>query len=194
MKSKKLGRKGLWYKIKDIGILLQRNFKVELTTILCGILWMTISKNYPNAVQSIEYYCSDNRCSGIVSFLAIAIGIYVSVWSIFATSASKINEEILKNKIEGQLFGVIALGIFESLITIAFCVFIPNIFAQYTNFFLVFTTLSSISFIKFLVMLLRVTKLNLKFIVAEIDEQSRKDTEFLTKIDEIYNRMINSKK
>ena len=43
-------------------------------------------------------------------------------------------------------------------------------------------------------MLLRVTKLNLKFIVAEIDEQSRKDTEFLTKIDEIYNRMINSKK
>ncbi len=194
MKSKKFGWKDLWYKIKDIGVFLQKNFKAELTTILFSILWVANSENYPNILQSIEYYFSDDRCSGIVSFLSIAIGIYVTVWSIFATSASKINEEILKDKIEDQLFGVIALGIFESLSTVAFCVFIPNAFTQYTNFFLVLSILSSISFIKFLVMLLRITKLNLKFIVMEIDEQNRKDTELLTKIDEIYNRIINSQK
>lgn len=52
MKSKKLGRKGLWYKIKDIGILLQRNFKIELNYYF---MWYTLD----------DYFKELSQCSTI---------------------------------------------------------------------------------------------------------------------------------
>lgn len=194
MKLKKFGMKGLWYSTKSIASLFQKNCKLELAVILLGVFLIIFSENHPKILQFLEYYFSDSRCSGIVSYLAIAIGIYATVWSVFATSVSKINEQILKEKIEGQLFLVISVGIFESLIAVIFSVFIPSIFSLYTSIFLILATLASVSFIKFMIMLLRITNINMKFIVKEIDEQNRRNTELSTRIDEIYQSIIKERK
>lgn len=194
MKLKKFGTKGLWYSTKSIASLFQKNCKLELVVILLGVFLIIFSENHPKILQFLEYYFSDSRCSGIVSYLAIAIGIYATVWSVFATSVSKINEQILKEKIEGQLFLVISVGIFESLIAVIFCVFIPSIFSLYKSIFLILAMLASVSFIKFIIMLLRITNINMKFIVKEIDEQNRRNTELSIRIDEIYQSIIKERK
>lgn len=171
-----------------------RNCKLELSITLLGVLWIISSKNYPTVLQILKKYLSDDRCAGIVSYLTITIGIYVTVWSIFATSAAKINEELLKKKVEGQLFFVIILALFETFISIILVVFIPDVFSIYTNLLLIFILLASISFIKFIILLMRLTKVNIGFIVKEIDEQKQQHTELLVKIDELYQRITKTAK
>ena len=75
---------------------------------------MNLSWRIPGADQTLAGYFSESRYSGIVGFASVVIGIYVTVWSIFATSASKINAELLKNKVEGQLFFLIGVGLAEA--------------------------------------------------------------------------------
>lgn len=190
MKLKQTGKKGPWCSIFTNVVI---NCKTELVFGISWIIWMSLSSKTPAVTQAMNQYFNDNRCSGIISFLAIVVGIYVTVWSIFSTSAEKISEELLKKKVEGQLFFLIIVGLFESLTAIFVCVFVPNIYIAYADSLFVLVTLSLISFVKFVIILLMITKLNIRYIVEEIDSQKRHDTELLVKIDEIYQRVIEKK-
>lgn len=139
-------------------------------------------------------YFDGSRCSGIASVASVVIGIYVTVWSIFATSASKINAELLRNKVEGQLFFLIGVGLTEAFIIIVLCVFIPYKISHYHELVALFTSLMLISFLKFLILIMIITKLNIKYIVQEIDTQNTINTEMQVKVDEIYQRIVNGKK
>lgn len=190
MKLIQSGKKGLWCSLFTNIV---KNCKMELVFGICGIMWIAFSSKFPVVTQAVNQYFSDNRCSGIISFLAIVVGIYVTVWSIFSTSAGKINEELLKKRVEGQLFFLIEVGLFESLAAIFICVFVPSIYIAYADSLLVLVTLALISFVKFVIILLLITKLNIRYIVNEIDSQKRNNTELLVKIDEIYQRVIEKK-
>ena len=181
-------------KVKSIISFAGKNCKLELLIILLGILWMNLSWRIPGANQTLAGYFSESRYSGIAGFASVVIGIYVTVWSIFATSASKINAELLKNKVEGQLFFLIGVGLAEAFMATILCVFVPCEIPYYTEMMALFTVLTSVSFVKFVILIMMITKLNIKYIVQEIDEQSAKCTEARVKLDEIYQRTVDGEK
>ena len=116
-----------------------------------------------------------------------------TIWSIYATSASKINDELLKNKVEGQLFFLIGVGLTESFVATVLCVFVPYEIPHYAEIMTLFTVLTSVSFVKFIVLIMMTTKVNIKYIIQEIDEKNAIYTEMQIKLDEIYQRAIGEK-
>lgn len=194
MKLINSGKKGLLSKVNYFISFVWKNCKLELLIIVLAILWMNLSWRIPGADQTLAGYFSESRYSGIAGFASVVIGIYVTVWSIFSTSASKINAELLKNKVEGQLFFLIGVGLAEAFITTILCVFVPCEIPHYTEMMALFTVFTSVSFVKFVILIMMITKLNIKYIVQEIDEQNAKCTEAQVKLDEIYQRTIDGEK
>jgi len=190
----KSGMRDLLSKGRTIISMVWKNCKSEVMVVILLILWINLSWRIPNANQILKEYFTESRCSGIAGFASIVIGIYVTIWSIFATSVSKINAELLKNKVEGQLFFIIAVGLTESLLTTVLCVFVPSNLPYYPELMAFFTILVTTSFIKFVILVMMITKLNIKYIVQEIDEQNSKWTNAQVKLDEIYHRIVENKK
>lgn len=190
----KSGMRGLLSKGRTIISMVWKNCKSEVMVVILLILWINLSWRIPNANQILKEYFTESRCSGIAGFASIVIGIYVTIWSIFATSVSKINAKLLKNKVEGQLFFIIAVGLTESLLTTVLCVFVPSNLPYYPELMAFFTILVTTSFIKFVILVMMITKLNIKYIVQEIDEQNSKWTNAQVKLDEIYHRIVENKK
>lgn len=154
---------------------------------------MNLCWHFTGPTKVLADYFVESRCSGIAGVASVVIGIYVTVWSIFATSASKINAELLKIKVEGQLFFLIGIGLTEAFITTVLCVFIPQEIPYYTELITLFTALTSASFLKFVILIMMITKLNIKYIVQEIDAQNALYTDAQVKLDEIYQRIIDGK-
>lgn len=195
MKSLKFGMKDLLSKVAFLIAFVWKNCKLELLIIVAGILWISLSSHISGAHQLLAEYFDESRCSGILGYASVVIGIYVTVWSIFATSASKINEELLKTKVEGQLFFLIGADLIEAFITTVLCVFVPaQALFHFSEMLAILTVLTTVSFIKFVVLVMMITKLNIKYIVQEIDEQNAKCTEARVKLDEVYQRTIDRKK
>ena len=190
----RLGKSGLLCKIRSVIFFAWRNCKLELLIVALGILWINFSWRIPGADQIVSDYFNESRCSGIAGFASIVIGIYVTGWSIFATSASKINAELLKNRVEGQLFFLIGLGIVEAFIATLLCVFVPSGIPYYAELMALVTALTVTSFVKFIVLIMMITKLNIRYIVQEIDEQNAMWTDVRVKLDEIYQRLIHGDK
>lgn len=188
------GRKDLSCKFGSIISFVRKNCKLELLVTALSVLCMNISCRFPLVAKVIADYFTETRCSGIAGFASITIGIYVTVWSIFATSASKINAELLKNKIEGQLFFLIGIDLAEAFLATILCAFIPREIPHYTGIVACFTALTALSFVKFIMLTMKITKLNIKYIAQEIDEQNAKCTEVQVKLDEIYQETINKGK
>ena len=92
------------------------------------------------------------------------------------------------------MFRLIGIGLTEAFVATVMCVLISYKTPYYTEIMALFTTLTSISFIKFVVLILVITKLNIKYIVQEIDEQNAKYTELQVKLDEIYQQTVADKK
>lgn len=194
MKSMCSGMKNLWFNICNFLAIPIKNCKIELSVIALSVFVINFHALPIEISQILKCYFSESRCAGIAGYSSVITGIYVTVWSIFATSASKINEELLKNKVEGQLFFLIAIGIIETFVTTTLSVFIPYSIPQYIEIILLSTILTTISFIKFVLILMRITKLNVRYIVKEIDDQQAKSTEIQVKIDEIYQKTVNKQK
>ena len=167
MKLIKSGMICLLSKGRTVISMVWKNCKLELVMVIFLILWINLSWRIPNVNQILKEYFNESRCSGIAGFASIVIGIYVTIWSIFATSVSKINAELLKNKVEGQLFFIIAVGLTESLLTTVLCVFIPSNIPYYSELMAFFTGLVTISFTKFVILVMMITRLNIKYIVQE---------------------------
>lgn len=186
--------RGLLFKGRAFITLLLQNCKCELLICLSVIIWVNLSLQIPAIYQLMDKYFTESRCSGIAGVASIIIGIYVTIWSIFSTSASKINAELLKNKVEGKLFFVIAIGLMEAFLLTFLCVFVPSIIPYFTELIVFFTILTTVSFVKFVILIMVITNLNMKFIVQEIDEQNSKFMYIQIKLDEIYHRIVESDK
>ena len=88
---------------------------------------------------------------------------------------------------------MIGVGLAEAFITTVWYVFIPSGIPHYTDIMALFAVLTSISFFKFLILILMITKLNIQYIVQEIDMKNTKCTEVQIKVDEIYQRTVDGK-
>lgn len=190
MKLIKSGMISLLPKGRNVISMVRKNCKLELVMVILLILWINLSWRIPNASQMLEEYFDESRCSGIAGFTSIVIGIYVTIWSIFATSVSKINAELLKSNVEGQLFFIIAVGLTESLLATALCVFIPSNLPYYFELMAFSTCLVTISFTKFVILVMMITKLNIRYIVQEIDEQNSRWMDAQIKLEEIYHWVV----
>lgn len=191
MKSLKDGMKRLSSKAKFVLSSIWKNCKLELLIIIMGILLMSLLNCIPGVHRMLKNYFDDTRCSGILGYTSVIIGIYVTVWSVFATSASKINEELLKSKVEGQLFFLIGVNLIEAFITTVLCAFVPTkAFFLFPEIVTMLIVLNIVSFAKFIVIVMMITKINIKYIVQEIDKQNAKCTEAQVKLDEVYQRVI----
>lgn len=194
MKLIGFGKNGLLSRGNRIISFIWKNCKLELLIIMLGILWTNLPWCIPEVAQILENYFAESRCSGIAGVTSVVIGIYITVWSIFATSASKINAKLLKSKVEGQLFFLIGVGLAEAFIATVLCVFVPYDIPYYTKLIALFTILTFVSFVKLIILIMTITKLNIKYIVEEIDEQNAKCTNAQVKLDEIYHRTVNEEK
>ena len=119
----------------------------------------------------LAHYWSNSNLGGLFFWILVfwnrrcCIGYYrniFTIWSIYATSASKINDELLKNKVEGQLFFLIGVGLTESFVATVLCVFVPYEIPHYAEIMTLFTVLTSVSFVKFIVLIMMTTKVNIK--------------------------------
>ena len=191
MKLIQPGKSSLLSKIKDFFVNVGRNCKLEFGLVLIGIAWIAYAEKYPDIQQFIAAYFSESRCSGIAGYTSIVIGIYVTIWSIFATSASKINAELLKKRVEGQVFFIISFGLFEAFVTTLLCIFVPATIALYSDLIMISTCMTTVSFVKLVIVVMMVTKLNIGYIVKEIDTQNAQYTDIKVKLDEIYHRIVN---
>ena len=73
------------------------------------------------------------------------------------------------------------------------CVFVPYEIPHYAEIMTLFTVLTSASFVKFIMLIMMTTKVNIKYIIQEIDEKNAIYTEMQIKLDEIYQRAIGEK-
>ena len=168
-----------------------KNHKLETAVVLMGIIWFANIHHFSSILSTLDQYFTESRNSAIASFMGVIIGIYISVWSIIATSTSKINAEILKHKIEAQLFFTIILGIVEATLSIIFFILVPpKTVSNYSSILLFITTLAFLSFIKFLITIIMITKLNIDYTTKEIDAERLSQISLSAKLDEIYQRII----
>lgn len=168
---------------------IMKNCKLELFLLLTGTLWIVCAEKFPDAQQCINAYFSESRCSNVASYTSITIGIYVTIWSIFATSSSGINIELFKKRIEGQLFFIISVGLIEAFASTFLCVFFPRTTSFYSNLVMVLIILTTVSFVKLIYLVMIITKLNIEQMIKDIDSQNKAKTAALVKLDEIYDHI-----
>ena len=125
-------KRSLRVKSRNIIEILWLNCKLELLILILGIAGTIFLQIIQADVMFLFNYLTETRCSSIASVASVIIGIYVTIWSIFATSATKLNIEFLTHKLEEQLFFVIGMGIFEAFVLLIVCVFVPSTLYYYT--------------------------------------------------------------
>lgn len=126
-------------------------------------------------------YFTDNRLSGISSFFAITIGVYIAVITILAMSEIGISKELLCRRLDKSLINVIMAGISENLFAVGFSIFVS--LNKTTGFVLgVSSLVAIISFIKFIILLVRVFNADMEQMAKVIDEEEKYQADMLSNI------------
>ncbi len=132
----------------------------------------------------LESYLTPDRLNGVASFFAITIGVYIAVITILATSEISISRELLVRKLDRRIINVVMVGMSENLLSAGCAIFIPlNKISR--RMILAFIVLSIISFVKFIVLLLKIFVENMNQMAKTIDEKERYDNDMMTYIKEI---------
>ncbi len=132
----------------------------------------------------LKSYLTPDRLNGAASFFAITIGVYIAVITILATSEISISRELLVRKLDRRIIKVAMVGMSENLMCAGCAIFIP-INKISSRMILTLVVLSVISFIKFIVLLLRIFIENMNQMAKAIDEKERYDNDILTYVEEI---------
>ncbi len=183
-------------KIKENLANVLKNSKVEIIIIVILLLSLILSEfnetlhSFITIInEDLVLYMTEYRMSLIVSASAIFIGAYVTVWSIMATSISKMNREILSRRLDQQIFVMILVSIVCTFILIIFIIFIPTGFNFYHSIVLTFTMIAFISFVKFISFVMKITKISTTYTVKELTDNENKEIMINTKIDYIYEKL-----
>jgi len=154
-------------------------FKLEVLTITVSILYAVIeqiSKKSLFSVQNIiKYYEKINaseKNADIISFIAITIGIYISVITIISTSRIPASKQILENNLDNNLIFFIFGAVIMNIIEIMYLLFVPN-FKFYVIFYFTLMIIQVTILIKFLCLVLYICKINVNEVVNEIDEDTK---------------------
>lgn len=179
---------------------LVKNNKIECIIFFIGVVvifCILIFKNQEaiNTInQLLKNYLNENRISLITSIMAIFIGIYIAMLTCIAASKISITEVMLKNKLDQDLSAVIIFGIIEDFILLFLGIFIPIKALYIQAFFLLLLIMTIISFIKFIILMYYLYKLNIDAMVKEIDKENNEKVDLITKICELLDKVNNIKK
>lgn len=177
--------------------LVKNNVKLEIIIFVFDMLLifgMGNSEVFSPVRSTISSYVTDERVANFISFFAIIIGIYTTVWVIIATLVSKFSKELLKERIDKHLFFIIIVGLIESFFVVLLCMFVPKTFPNYQVILMLFVAISLISFGKFVKAIMLLTRLNIYYIVKEFDEAASEKLEQKIKLDDIYQSVKKSQK
>jgi len=162
---------------------------MEMFLAILGLCFIIAYRNTDGILcvqPMVSSYLTPERIANFISFFAIIVGVYTTVWVVLATSVSKFSKELLKVKIDKKLFFVIVVGLIESSFVILLCMFIPPTVPNYEFVLILFVLLSLISFVKFIYALMMLTKLNIRYIIKEFDENEREKLDMKLKVDDIH--------
>ena len=196
MISKRTETKGYASSFHEALLLIRNNLKIEMMLVLLGAIFMIVYSriNRLDYVQSVLLnYITPERTASFISFFTIVIGIYAAVWVVLATSVSKFSKILLEIKIDKQLFFVVVAGMFESSLVVMLCIFVPPSIPHYGFVLILSILLSLMSFCKFIIALLMLTKLNIHHIVMKFDEKEREKLDQIVKINDIHQAIKKSK-
>lgn len=127
----------------------------------------------------------------IISFFAIIIGVYIAVITIIATSIIGITKEMLKEKLDTQLIDTIIFGMAETMLTIGTIIFINPTTELNRIILIALICNSTISFLKFTIILTLIFKANMNVMAEEIDNKDDYENKILSNLDEIKNKLEN---
>lgn len=117
------------------------------------------------------YFCED-RIGSLIELFSITTGIYITMLSILAISATKIMEALLKKRMEQQLLDVMMWGLVSNVIAVLVLVFMPKI--QGGNIILSAVLLWAVMhLIYFFFVLFAIFKYNVQNMDKEIDEENK---------------------
>lgn len=139
-----------------------------------GYLLFFFRKNnfFVSINTSLETYFSYERKALLIEFFSITTGIYITMLSILAISATKIMEALLKKKIEQQLLQIMMWGLISSIFVVLALGFIPEMQGENIILFAV-SIWAILHLIYFFFVLFVIFKFNVQNMDKEIDEENR---------------------
>jgi|GEM_PF-3651676 len=192
MKSKKnFPEENLRYKVGRIIETLLREKMVEVLALpiisVTGVFLAISLDESPWWYAHLSGYITGERAANIGNFFAIKIGIYITVWSIFATSTSKMAKKMLENRMDRTLAVIVSLSILLSLSVVIFVTFVPSDIFLYSIWMAILVLVSLTLFVRFSIYVIKMSHTNIQLNIKEIDEKEKFDTDIQHKINELYN-------
>lgn len=183
--------------IQNIRFVLQKNYKIEIISLIF-IIGMLVLKNintWSFVCDKITIWLSEYITKDILSLavgvIAMFIGIYMTVWSVFATSVSKMTRLVLDRKIDEQIYLVILLNSVFSLIAIIVLVFINNTLNISVYIQIFFLIIPFVSFGKFIFVIFEITKMTSRDAISEIDRTEADKLKLNLILEDIKNQLEN---
>jgi len=165
------------------------NFKLEIL-LFAAVIVAAISCLFADWIPTefLAQYLTESRVSGITNICAIAIGIYMTVVTVIATSVMGISKALLARKMDVQIFAKVIIGVAECIISIFIGTFIEASSSLYFAFYVGISACAMVSFFKFLVTIILLFRSNIQYIISNIDADEEFRSNVIIHLEEIENQ------
>lgn len=156
--------------------------KIEISISITSLIIILIDSftkklHFLNKVSAFyESINASEKNSDIIAFIAITIGIYISVITIISTSRIPASKIILEHKLDKKVISFVFYAIMMNIVEIIFVLFF-SCFPYYELIYFALLIIQIIILIKFMIFILLLCKLNVKEIVKEIDAEEKEKEE-----------------
>lgn len=162
-----------------------KELKLEVAFAIIFIAGYIVMRFLPNAEYLnvfLENYFTSERLGIISDFFAITVGIYIAVITVLATAQLGISKEMLKRNLDKRLITVMVIGMMENIIAVGLSTFaVLNYTVRYILMGVIF--IGIISFVKFIILLVRIFKANMNQMARCIDEEERYQDRLLASLE-----------
>ena len=169
------------------------HYKTELCIVLFSVISILVdflSNGKINYVKCFsrfyDYIDASTKNLDLVAFIAISIGIYVSIIMIISTSRMPASKEILKHNLDKKIIEYVFFATAVDVIVIIYILFVPA-FEYYKVIYLTLVVLHLAILIKFLIFVLLLCKVNVEEMVKEIDAEKIEQEKFYNILCDIQN-------
>lgn len=158
--------------------LLRRNAKMEIVCYVAGCILVADSifvreRHLQMLFATLRCFLTHERISDVSSFFAIAIGIYIAIITIIATSIIGISRKLLEQNRHKDLLCVISFGMIQNLLAVVIGVFLSGQVDWLNRAYITIVVAGLISFVKFIYLIILIFSANMKQMTMEIDEGDR---------------------
>lgn len=159
-----------------------KNIKLEIVIVIVYIV-LYIIKNKCHLLEliNLQSYFTQDRLNGVATFFAITIATYIAVVTILATTEIGISKRMLEQRLDKPLINVIMFGVIENFIAVALSIFMPSSEVVY-ELIALFIILSLCSFVKFIILLITIFKVNMNEMAKSIDDKEKYENDLIAEL------------